>query len=209
MDVAKIALDAEKAGELYRAYREHKHYSTPIDDEIRSAYRAISKGKLVIQAIESVKAAGLNAEGFPKLAIGRATEKTCVLRTAADGSCTMSGSSWDRRWGGSKGRQDDRLSFPKGSFPFPTTKRHWGKTGDFTLETKHGQAQMPIIPLHLRPKQALDQYHVLFEAEWTPIPPVDPYLLRRIGQADLWIVCAMWDLSPVERAALATRVSVQ
>jgi hypothetical protein len=32
-------------------------------------------------------------------------------------------------------------------------------------------------------------------------------LLRRIGQADLWIVCAAWELTEIERAVLAARVS--
>jgi hypothetical protein len=36
--------------------------------------------------------------------------------------------------------------------------------------------------------------------------PVDPFLLRRIGSADLWLVVASWELTAVEVAALATRV---
>ena len=62
------------------------------------------------------------------------------------------------------------------------------------------------MPIHLRPKRGLANYHVLWEAEWTPSPPRDPFLLRRIGKADLWLVVAQWDLTEVERAALATRV---
>lgn len=50
------------------------------------------------------------------------------------------------------------------------------------------------------------KYHILWEAEWAPIPPRDPMLLRRIGEADLWVVVAHWDLTEVERAALATRI---
>jgi hypothetical protein len=41
---------------------------------------------------------------------------------------------------------------------------------------------------------------------WRPAPPVDPMLLRRIGLADLWVVLAAWDLTPVEQAALAARI---
>ena len=65
---------------------------------------------------------------------------------------------------------------------------------------------MPIIPVHLRPKRGLANYHVLWEAEWERVVPRDPYLLRRIGKADLWLVVAHWELSPVEMAALSTRV---
>ncbi len=50
-------------------------------------------------------------------------------------------------------------------------------------------------------------YHILWEAEWTKIVPRDPYLLRRIGQADLWLVVAAWNLTEVERAALSTRIT--
>jgi hypothetical protein len=60
-------------------------------------------------------------------------------------------------------------------------------------------------PLHLRPRAALTRYHIRWQAECARIPPKDPYLLRRI-RADMWLVCAMWDLTDVERAALATRV---
>lgn len=52
----------------------------------------------------------------------------------------------------------------------------------------------------------MNKYHILWEAEWSPIPPRDPMLLRRIGKADLWVVVAHWDLTEVERAALSTRI---
>lgn len=207
MDVTTVALDKAKAEELYNEYKAHRHYSTPIDDEIRKAYKAISQGKVVIQALESIKRAGLNEQGLPKLAIARAVEPACILRTNVDGSCTMAGATWAR----GRGRADDRVEFPKGSFRFPVLTRQRGPQSAPRTEryTMHGRAAMPLIPIHLRPKQAIQTYHVLWEAEWTPVPPVDPYLLRRIGQADLWLVVAAWDLTPVERAALATRVSVQ
>jgi len=38
--------------------------------------------------------------------------------------------------------------------------------------------------------------------------PRDPYLLRRLGKGDLWLVVAAWDLTEVERAALQSRVTV-
>jgi len=65
---------------------------------------------------------------------------------------------------------------------------------------------VPIIPGYLRPKRGLQNYHILWEAEWSRGVPVDPYLLRRIGQGDLWLVVAAWELTEVERAAMSTRV---
>ena len=65
---------------------------------------------------------------------------------------------------------------------------------------------MPLVPIDLRPKRGLANYHILWEAIWQNVPPVDPLLLRRVGPGDLWIVVAAWDLTEVEQAALAARV---
>ncbi len=64
---------------------------------------------------------------------------------------------------------------------------------------------MPIIPVHLRPKRGLVNYHILWEAEWTKTYPADPYLLRRFG-GDAWLVVAGWELTDVERAVMSQRV---
>jgi hypothetical protein len=65
---------------------------------------------------------------------------------------------------------------------------------------------VPLVPIHLRPRRALGAYHILWEAEWKRVPPVDPMLLRRIG-GDIWLVVAAWDLTEVERAAMQTRLT--
>jgi hypothetical protein len=70
-----------------------------------------------------------------------------------------------------------------------------------------GIALTPIVPLNVRPKRGLENYHVLWEAEWQPVPPGDPYLLRRIGRSDAWLVVAAWHLTEIERAVLATRMN--
>ena len=58
------------------------HWSTPIDRECQRAYQFLAIGRLVIQALESVKAAGVNTEGegvgFPRLALCRADAIACV-----------------------------------------------------------------------------------------------------------------------------------
>jgi len=66
---------------------------------------------------------------------------------------------------------------------------------------------VPLVPVHLRPKRGLANYHVLWEAEWERIVPRDPLLLRQIGRGDMWLVVAQWDLTEVERAALSARIS--
>jgi len=189
-----LTIAKDTARDLWRAYQTHKHYSTPIDREIMSAYQKLAQGKLVIKALESILTAGSNEQGLPKLAIARADTKLCHLRTQADGAAVMSSVTNTARngrhtLGGSFGT---RFEFPAGSFGFS----HWH---NFT-------GVVPIVPLNERPKRAMSNYHIMWEAEWTKAVPVDPFLLRRIGKADMWLVLAMWDLSEVERTALAARL---
>jgi len=191
METLPVTIDRERAAELYRAYQVHQHYEKPIDEEIRRTYRLIAQGRVIIQALESIKLAGRNDEGWPKLAIARADQKSQWCTLHSDGSATMQPSAWFRR---SRGISKVAFSWPAGAFPQPA-RGNW-----------RAEAMVPLIPLPLRPKRGLQNYHVLWESEWTGKVPFDPMLLRRIGRADLWLVVAAWDLTEVERAALATRV---
>lgn len=193
METESIVLDRGQARALYRKYREHQHYSTPIDWEIQRTYQAIAQGRMVIRALDSIKMAGLGEDGLPKLAIVRADAAECFLEYRHDGSAIFA-TRQDAVW-----RHYSRqfIALPPGSLPpLPA-----GNRGRLT-----GRAIAPLIPIDLRPKRGLENYHLLWEAEWRPLPPVDPMLLRRVGEADLWIVLAAWDLTEVERAALAARI---
>lgn len=193
MQTETIALDKDRAAELFREYREHQHYATPIDREIQKAYRLISQGRVVIRALESIHAAGLGEDKLPKLAISRATDQQCWLAVnERDGWANFASTQWPR-----SNHTRSFFEFPAGSFPGIRCP----------VGRYRAVAQVPLIPLHLRPKQALDEYHILFEAEWRQVVPRDPMLLRRIGNADLWLVVAAWDLTDVEVAALSTRVT--
>jgi hypothetical protein len=190
MQTENIVLDRLEARALYRKYREHQHWSEPIDDEIRRTYQLMAQGRVIIKALESVVAAGVGADGYPKLAICRADAKTCFLSWLPAG-VRMSAREWPQN-----NHHRNYFDFPAGSFPPPHARSGgWRR-----------QAQVPLVPIHLRPKRGLANYHVLFEAVWEPAPPLDPILLRRIGEADLWVVCAAWDLTEVERTALAARI---
>jgi hypothetical protein len=198
MDVQLVAADRKEARELYRKYKE------PIDWEIQRTYQLLAQGKTVIKAIESVRLAGLNDKGLPKLALGPATAEACHIRRERNGSMIMAP---DNRWWGS--RQTRQFRFAEETFVFPRETfpvAGWDATKRVTQD-EH-RAMTPIVPIHLRPKRGLENYHVLWEAEWERVVPKDPFLLRRIGKGDLWLVCAHWDLTEVERAALATRIPV-
>lgn len=183
----RIEMPVKQARELYRKYREHQHYSQPIDREIQRTYQLIAQGRIVIRALDAIKQAGLNPDGLPFLALMRADVRECWWSASGDGG---------GRFATQRPRGRDARTIVLPPDTFPRRNQPW-----------HGTAIMPTIPLHLRPKRGLANYHVLWEAEWTKIPPVDPMLLRRIGKGDLWLVVAAWDLTPVEQAALAGRIS--
>src|SRR5262252_8942210 len=202
MDIERMTVNRQEAEQLYRKYKEHRAYSEPIDWEIQRTYQLLSHGKLVIRALESVVRAGVTEAGLPKLALASAAAKTCFLERRANGAAIMKSSA---SWRSNK----NNYVWPSGSFDFPAGSFPMGWDGKYRNTRQYHTAQLPLVPIHLRPKRGLANYHVLWEAEWQPVPPRDPYLLRRIGKADLWLVVAHWDLTEVERAALATRVAVQ
>lgn len=200
MDTERVTVDKAEALRLYRKYKEHRAYSAPIDWEVQRTYQLLASGKTIIRALASVTAAGLDEEYLPKLALCKASAKTCFLTRFARGSATMSTTNgWRQTKSNAFNWRAESFKWPHDSFPM-----NWdGKSR--AMQAEHS-AQVPLVPVHLRPKRGLENYHVLWEAEWHKLPPRDPYLLRRIGQADLWLVVAHWDLTEVERAALATRI---
>ena len=190
MHTVPVTIAKDTARDLYRAYQKHVHYSTPIDREVMAAYQKLAQGKLVIKALESIVTAGADEHGLPKLAIARADAKVCRLTMYGDGSANMSTSLFASRRANATSTM--RFDFPMDSFP----RASW----------RNAESAVPHPPLHLRPKRALQNYHVLYEADWKKAPPVDPFLLRRLGKGDLWLVLAIWDLTEVERAALTARL---
>jgi hypothetical protein len=200
METQKINVSRHEAADLYRKYKEHAAYSEPIDWEVQRTYDLLRKGKVIIRAIESIKQAGLNRAFLPKLALTPANAKHCHLMRYKDGQLSMSPND-----GFSRARKHN-LNFRENTFVFPAESFPMGWDGKHRLFRSDHKAMVPTIPVHLRPRRGLENYHILWEAEWEPVPPRDPYLLRRIGKADLWLVVAHWDLTEVERAALSTRV---
>ncbi len=195
MKTETLAYDPDQARELWRSYQKHKHYSTPVDQEIAAIYKQIAQGRTVVRALASIVAAGLYEAAspyanLPKLAISRADAKQVFWRPERQG-----GRFTIDQWARSNQAASRRVDIPRGMWP------------SMTSGYPNGVSLLPTVPLHLRPKRGLENYYILWEAEWRPIPPGDPLLLRRIGQADAWLVVAAWDLTPVERAALSTRLN--
>lgn len=187
MHVAAINIERDIAREHYDRYRKHGGKEAA-DIEIQNAYYQLSQGRTVIRALESIRLAGLNADGLPKLTIARATAARSFLTLDSDGGAAFK----DRQWLNGRNHRRNAIRMPPGSFP---PGRH-----------RVAEAILPMIPPDVRPRHHLDTYHILWEAEWRPVPPGDPYLLRRIGHSDMWVVLAAWDLTEVEKAAMATRI---
>lgn len=192
MKVEQLQVDPTHARELWQKYQSHVHRQTPADAEIAAIYKRIAQGKTVIRAFESIRAAGLDAGGCPKLAIAPAHMTAAWWRVSRH-ACTFG-----KRYPNTR----DRLEVVRMDWPgieaehmrIAGQKRRW-----------EWEAAVPLIPVHLRPKRGLQNYHILWEAEWTQRYPVDPYLLRRFG-GDAWLVVAAWDLTEVERAVMSSRL---
>jgi len=194
METTQIEMKPGEAFKLYKDYLSHRENQTPLDAEAQRIYHAISKGKVVIRAMQSIIEAGLNDEGLPKFAIAPANATHCFLRYFPDGSAVFAGT--DQQAWALRRSLTRTVTLVPGSLPVFTR----------TSVNRQAKARMPTIPPQHRPKRGLPNYHVLWEAEWQMTPPRDPLLLRRVGASDAWVVLAAWDLTEVERAVLATRM---
>jgi hypothetical protein len=189
MKVDTLKMDPEKARELWRKYQSHRAHQAPHDAEIAAIYKRIAQGRTVIRAFESIRNAGVDEKGLPRLAIARA-DLASVWLNERDSKVQFG----NHRWTNYRSKISRMAT---------TTVLDWP---GFRMPSGSFEAVVPIIPVHLRPKRGLANYHILWEAEWTKRYPVDPYLLRRFG-GDAWLVVAAWDLTDVERAVMSSRLN--
>lgn len=197
MDVATIEMpiaEAKAALKDYESALRQRH-----DDELAEVMvglKQLVKGNALVKLSDSIRDAGVDDEGMPRLAICRADEKWCRVDMRGDGSATFRGYK-DEGWQGDVNHSSRlrRVRVAPDSFPRFDGWRHIAS---------ERRAVVPLVPPPYRPKFALSNYHVLWEAEWEPFPPRDPMLLKRIS-GDLFAVVAQWDLTDLERAVLGGR----
>jgi hypothetical protein len=186
---------AEAQLEKYRA-QNRKQYDER-DALIVKGYEAIKKGQQVIRLVESFRQVGLNAQGFPALAIARADSDNCWLShwwNTTDAVLFTDVRDYEPRGMGLITEHGVRM--PAGTIPLEprTALRGWND---------RARSITPTIPPEYRPAFP-HAYHVLWEAEWIidrPRASRDPALIKYIG-GDLWAVLATWDLTELERAVM-------
>lgn len=162
-----------------------------VDEATMRGYRLLSLGRLVLDLERAIHEGGVNDLGQPRLAVSRADQERVSMQRWRDGSVQFE--SENRGNGANVGsRMQRNFRFRAGTLEAVATEafpRAWGAS-----------AIVPTIPPHLRP-DSLDQYHILWEAEWTAVAPKDPALLRALG-GGLYAVVAVWDLTEIERVVL-------
>jgi hypothetical protein len=194
MNLDTITMPREEAAEQLAEYQQalERHQDAEYEAVARGLRwlrRDDVLGLLDIRA--AITAGGVDYAHRPRLAVCQADAKWC----------------WMERWDSGSVRFANRatralahnakrgiVDLPAGTLPI----------ADLNWNERRAKAMVPMVPARLRPKLHLRNYHVLWEAEWTPEPPVDPALLKHIG-GDLYAVLGIWDLTPLERAILAGR----
>ena len=203
--VKEFDIPKGKAKEAWKEYvqllKEHS------DDEgakvLKQAYYHASKGRKIIDIYQAMQDAGLNKEGWPNLAICRADAIEGCYQRREKGAGLFHHEDLSR-WAATANRNSVRLL--EGTFmDMPVQK--WPEENK-----NYRYATIPTIPAGCYPKGKLENYYILWEVEqWheksqIPIPPIDPFLLKRLSP-NLFVVLAEWDLTPLERAVIKGALS--
>ena len=192
-----------EAGETANRYQEQfEKTRDPRDRELAHVYRCLAQGKQLISVNKAMQVAGVRANGEPVLAIAAANAKWVwyvhdggwFKDPDGNGQHLKSGFVSDysinpneRKRSLHRASRKDTWLFSREFFPV--------RPKEFQL-----RARVPIVPVKLRPKIALSNFQILWEADWQKAP-VDPLLLRRVT-SDMYEVIAEWDLTEVERLVL-------
>lgn len=187
MNVQTITMakeDARKAFQAYRSAIKDRHDAEAV--AIMRGYKALAKGRALVDLFEVLKEGGCDHLGQPRLAVARAHWQQCHFRGSDSGGGSFVK---ERHYWWSRSSQFSEIIVPGQTFPAKPK-------GDLL-------AVVPLIPAPLRPAFSLTNYHLLWEADWTSIPR-DPMLLRHLS-GSLYAVLATWDLTPLEQAVLRGR----
>lgn len=180
--------------------REMARYASLSETEttkaVKAAHDALDQGRVLIDIEQTLRP---RYETFPRLAVGHLTDKKVYCRV----------------WVGS-GRVEYRNQ-RKGRVVFYEFEggRDYQDSGAHPGDWRQREAVAPTLPPELAAKYNPKDSNllVLWEAtwtretehKWTPPPVRDPALIEHVA-GSLYAVLAVWDLSPVEAAALGQKV---
>lgn len=208
MKLETITMDKEAAMRAFLEYRNAvraKHSDE--DAEIMRGYQQLAKGRQLIRLSETIAAGGLMdiattrsrydhktnrswrepaTNKLPRLAVARASAQWCHLKIDVQ-NITFS----------------EQRNYPSNT---KTSIRRVPRVAGVADAATYDdyRAMVPPVPPRFRPSASLDNFHILWEAEWQRQAPIDPALLKHIG-GDLYAVLAVWDLTELERSVLMRR----
>ncbi len=202
MNVTTISDARHDAHRKYLEYREAYAKTKNAEDRIlMRTYRQLSRGVVLLNLFDVMQTAGVDEQHRPKLAIARADAKQVWFHKNV----------WPRR----SGAQVNRFTINRDNNGWAKTQivdlpsTIWSRDCPVNCETitkrRHSalRAMVPLIPPTLRPKDSLENYHILWDVQgaWFEEPPKDPFLLKHID-GDLFAVVAEWDLTDLEMSVL-------
>ena len=204
--VKPIAKAKEEAEADYKKYSDlvKKRKESYVEDLKKLNYH-LKEGRKVLNIYDVFRAGPRDEEGRPKLAIGRADQKTVQFQERAQGGgrFTQKSSAWEVT--------KECVILPDGTFPVSMIENENGEeVPRENWRLRKWETAAPIVPADYLPEGSLSNYYVLWEVEegaWkdAKIPPRDPFLLRRISP-NMFVIFAEWDLTDLERAVLEGRL---
>ena len=228
MQLPTLTVTRDEAKEEVQRYRRARQHVvlTREDERMLAAYRAIAKGKQVIDLHRAFALAGTQQRMVTVSRWSDGRQRDVEIRVDLP---VLAAFRADKRWTWTDGiSRDGTLTLRAHAHGAPErfSATRFQVVGVFSQDDSRRaltqwtdpsfRALLPTIPPHLRPMRSLygervpmdlSKYIVLWEAEWEldrSVAPGDPALLRHLGGA-LYTVDAQWDLTPVEQAVLAGR----
>jgi len=191
MDIQTISMDKKEARKAYLEYRDAVKARRDKEDEaIARGYKELSKGKRLLNIHDVFANVKCDDLGRPLLAIAPAREKFIYCEANSKHGWFY----WKRgRWNG----RNPYATRSQVSVPLPEDSKRREKNKYRDLVTP-----VPSIPPALRPLKLTSKHFILWEVDEWGVVPGDPMLLKHLGGA-LYVVLAIWDLTPLEKAVLS------
>jgi len=205
MEMSETRLVAKEKWHEYKdAYRKT---GIRVYEDLRKIYNRLKDGCKIVDINRVISKAGLHEGSLhPKLAISLASAEMvrCEIRQNGNVQFVSRGHQRYPWWNTVPVKQDIVL---KNCFPSIDANEWFSATGNEFASSMDLKAPVPLIPPRFLPEKLDDSFYVLWEVdEWKMVPPEDPYLLQRVTNTH-FVVLAGWNLSEVEKSAMAGRMS--